>query len=113
MSWRAASGLHAWLAQRISALYMAFFLFYFLGALAFCQPDSYQAWRDWFASTPMQLATAGFFIALFWHAWVGIRDVFIDYIKPFAIRIGLLVLLAMTMMLLMLWVIKIFLAGAL
>ncbi len=113
MSWRAASGLHAWLAQRISAIYMAVFLFYFLGVLAFCQPNTFQAWSDWFASTPMQLATAGFFIALFWHAWVGVRDVLIDYIKPFAVRMGLLVSLAITMILLALWVVKVFLAGAL
>ena len=29
------------------------------------------------------------FIALFLHAWVGIRDLWMDYIKPFGLRLFL------------------------
>jgi succinate dehydrogenase / fumarate reductase membrane anchor subunit len=33
-----------------------------------------------------------FFISLFYHAWIGIRDIWMDYIKPVSIRLTLQVL---------------------
>jgi succinate dehydrogenase / fumarate reductase membrane anchor subunit len=29
------------------------------------------------------------FVALAWHAWIGVRDIYMDYIKPTAVRLTL------------------------
>ncbi len=106
------SGLKAWLLQRISAVYLAGFLVYFLGVLLVCSPLSYADWSNWMSSTTMALATTLFFIALLSHAWVGIRDVLLDYVKPFALRLTMLILLAIGLLVMALWVIRILLTGA-
>jgi len=98
--------------QRVSAVYMALFMVYFLGALLFCQPSGYEDWRAWITSPVMSLATTTFFLALLAHAWVGMRDVFLDYIKPFILRLTLLTLLAVSLLVMALWVIRILLAGS-
>ena len=111
MSWR-ASGLKAWMLQRVSAVYMALFLVYFLGVLVVCRPSGYEAWHAWMTPLPMSLATTLFFLALLAHAWVGMRDVILDYIKPFVVRLTLLTLLATGLLVMALWVIRILLAGS-
>jgi succinate dehydrogenase / fumarate reductase membrane anchor subunit len=40
------------------------------------------------------------------HAWVGIRDVLIDYVKPIAVRIGLLALFALLFLASGLWALQ-------
>ncbi len=104
--------MKAWMLQRVSAVYMALFLIYFVGVMAVCQPDGYKEWHAWLSSTYMSLATAMFFFALLGHAWVGIRDVFMDYIKPFALRLALLILLATGLFAMALWVVQILLTGS-
>ena len=106
------SGLNAWLLQRVSAVYLAGFLIYFLATLLTCAPESYADWHDWMSSTSMALATTLFFIALLSHAWVGMRDVLLDYVKPFALRLTMLVLLAVGLVVMGLWVMRILLTGA-
>lgn len=105
------SGLTAWLIQRVSAVYLAGFLVYFLAALLIYAPNSYADWQDWMTSGAMSLAMTFFFLALFAHAWVGIRDVLLDYVKPFSLRLTLLILLALGLAFMALWVIRILLAG--
>ena len=34
----------------------------------------------------MKVLTLLALIALAWHAWVGVRDIFMDYIKPIGLR---------------------------
>ena len=87
---RHAHGLRAWLLQRVSAVYLALYLLFFLAAMIASPPHSYTAWRDWMAGPWSGIATALFFIALMAHAWVGIRDVVVDYVHPFAMRLVLL-----------------------
>jgi len=28
-------------------------------------------------------------LALLWHAWIGVRDIWMDYVKPLALRVML------------------------
>lgn len=90
---------------------MAAFLVYFIVALLIAPSHSYAEWHDWMRSTPMALATTLFFLALLSHAWVGIRDVFLDYIKPFPLRLVLLNILALGLMVMALWVVRVLLTG--
>jgi len=107
------SGLKAWLLQRVSAVYLAGFLVYFLIMMLTCAPQTYTDWRVWMSSTSMALATTLFFFALLSHAWVGMRDVLIDYVKPFALRLTLLIFLAVGLLVMGLWVVRILLTGGL
>jgi succinate dehydrogenase / fumarate reductase membrane anchor subunit len=37
----------------------------------------------------MKVATFAVFMALFFHAWVGVRDIWMDYVKPVGLRLVL------------------------
>lgn len=103
--------MKAWLLQRLSALYMAVFTVTFIAVLLLSPPLTFEQWQAWMRSTPMALATTLFFLALLVHAWVGMRDVFIDYIKPFTLRLALLNFLALGLIVMALWVVRVLLTG--
>ncbi len=76
----ARRGLDMWLAQRAGAIYMALFLPLFL-LLALAAPSlDYAGWRALFLPLGMKVATLLFFAALLAHAWIGLREIFIDYL---------------------------------
>lgn len=101
------TGLRAWLVQRITAVYMLLFIVFFLAYFVVDPPHSYQAWHGWMMSSSVSIATAVFFAALLAHAWVGVRDVILDYVHPTAFRVGLLVLLGFGLTALGVWVMRI------
>lgn len=79
-------GLGEWLVQRLSALYLAGFVLW-LGIRLGLQPiTGYPAWKGWMAGPGVRLAFALFFLSLLLHAWVGLRSVFLDYLKPLWLR---------------------------
>lgn len=88
------SGFRAWLLQRLTALYLLGFIIYFAARSLIAPPGSYEAWRAWILATGPRVATLLFFLALALHAWVGLRDVVIDYAKPFALRLAALAAVA-------------------
>jgi succinate dehydrogenase / fumarate reductase membrane anchor subunit len=106
MSQVGAAGLRSWIIQRLSAVYLALFLLYVLALFSINPPVSYQQWHDWIARPAMNIATGLFFIALLLHAWVGIRDVILDYVKPFSLRLGVLVVIGFAWLALALWVLR-------
>lgn len=110
MSWR-ASGLRAWLLQRVSAVYLAAYFVYVAVVLLVAPPQNYLQLTSWMSGLPMALATALFFLALLAHAWVGMRDVLIDYVKPFGVRMTLLIFLAGSLLTLGLWALRVVLMG--
>jgi succinate dehydrogenase / fumarate reductase membrane anchor subunit len=84
-------GTRDWLAQRITAAVMAL---YVLLALAFVpsRTASYESWKALFAQGWMRIATLLFALSLAWHAWVGVRDILMDYVKHDGARLALQVL---------------------
>lgn len=109
---KALSGLRAWLVQRVTAVYMLLFLVAALLRFALDRPHSYEAWHGWLAAPFMLFGTALFFIALLLHAWVGLRDVMMDYVRPLPLRVALLAALAFVLAALGLWVLRILLLAA-
>jgi len=105
MKW-GLGGFRPWLFQRISAVYMVGFLLLFFAAIVSCPPSDYAAWRAWFANPVMWMATAMFFVGLFIHAWIGLRDVILDYVHNMPIRLLLLVGLGTFLISLTLWVFR-------
>ena len=100
---RKASGLKAWVLQRATAIYIALFALYLLLVMLFSAPEGYAAWRDWFADPLMGIATLVFVLAILLHAWVGIRDVVIDYVWNTPARVTLLALVGLTLVACGLW----------
>jgi len=92
-------GMRDWLAQRITAVIMAIYSVIMAVVFFFGAPLTYGVWRDLFSQGWMRVATLLFAFSLAWHAWVGMRDIVMDYVKPTALRLGMeisvLVLLAL------------------
>ncbi|WP_037588593.1 succinate dehydrogenase, hydrophobic membrane anchor protein [Stenoxybacter acetivorans] len=81
-------GLRDWAMQRITAVVMLVYTAFLLAAIVL-MPSAYEAWQAFFAQTWVRLVTQIAVIALILHAWVGIRDLWMDYIKPFGKRLFL------------------------
>lgn len=73
-------GLDMWLWQRASAVYMALFIPVFLLCLLTSGPLDYAAWHGLFASLAMKVAAFLFIAAMLIHAWIGLREMIIDYL---------------------------------
>ena len=82
-------GMRDWLSQRITAVLMALFTIVLLAQLLFGGPLGYERWAGIFAAQWMKVLTFVVFISIGWHAWVGMRDIWMDYIKPVALRLSL------------------------
>ena len=104
---KTVTGLRAWLVQRVSAVYMLLFMVFVLVHFVVDPPHSYPAWHGWMTSSGVSIATAVFFVALLAHAWVGVRDVILDYIHLVAFRVCALTLLGFGLMAMGLWVMRI------
>jgi succinate dehydrogenase / fumarate reductase membrane anchor subunit len=97
------SGLGEWVWQRVSALYLAGFALWLTVHFFSSPPADYPAWQAWFAQGGVRLAFGLAYISVLVHAWVGMRSVFIDYIKPAGLRFLLQMLLAVALVGLALW----------
>ncbi len=83
-------GLRDWLAQRVTAALMAAFTLVLLVQIIVHKgPLGYTAWASIFAGQWMKSLTFAVIVALVWHAWVGMRDIWMDYIKPLGLRLAL------------------------
>lgn len=85
----ARRGLDMWLMQRASAVYMAMFIPLFLVLAASAAPLDYIVWKGLFAPLPMKLGSLVFVLCLLVHAWIGLREIFIDYVHFLALRLAL------------------------
>ena len=91
----ARHGLRDWLVQRVTAVLLAIYTGVFVGILLICPPRNYGEWRTLFENLPMRVATFLFFASVFWHAWIGVRDILMDYVKPMSVRLGLEIVVAL------------------
>jgi succinate dehydrogenase / fumarate reductase, membrane anchor subunit len=80
-------GLRDWMAQRISAVILAIYTLVLLVSLLMLPELSYGTWAGLFASSWMKVATVLAILALIYHVWIGVRDIYMDYIKPTSIRL--------------------------
>jgi succinate dehydrogenase / fumarate reductase membrane anchor subunit len=108
---RPLSGLPAWLMQRLSAVFMLGFIVFGLVHFLVDPPHSYEAWRGWVGNTGVSVAAVLFVAALLTHAWVGLRDVTLDYVAPLAARIATLSLIAAALLAVGAWAVRILLLG--
>ena len=88
----ASYGMRDWLSQRATAVVMALFTLILLVQLVLPGPLGYDRWAGIFSAQWMKLLTLVVVLALSWHAWVGVRDIWMDYVKPVGVRLGLQVM---------------------
>ena len=80
-------GMRDWLSQRVTAVLMILFTFLVLGQLIFSKgPIGYELWSGIFAAQWMKSITFMVILSMLYHVWVGMRNVFQDYVKPYAVR---------------------------
>lgn len=103
---RSASGLKAWLVQRVTAVYIGLFLTYLVLHLALHPPADYAQWSAWVARPWVSLGFLLCIPLLLAHAWVGIRDVLMDYVKPLGARVGAMAAFALVFMASGLWALQ-------
>lgn len=86
----AHTGTGSWLLQRATAVLLALTLpglaVYVLAAL----PVDFAGWQALFAPQGVRVLLLLAAVALALHAWVGMRDILMDYVRPTGVRLALL-----------------------
>lgn len=96
-------GLKDWLIQRVSAVLMTIYLILLVSILFVASPQDHATWKNIFTHQWMRIATFVFFICLFWHAWIGIRNILMDYVHPTAIRLTVQILVIISLLFNLVW----------
>jgi succinate dehydrogenase membrane anchor subunit len=100
-------GLRDWLVQRITAVLMVLYVLAIAGYLLM-QPDlDYRVWTGLFSSLPVRTFTLLFLLSLFYHAWVGVRDIVMDYVNSAAVRLAIHVLVILALVVYAIWSVEI------
>ncbi|MGV7210009.1 succinate dehydrogenase, hydrophobic membrane anchor protein [Oxalobacteraceae bacterium A2-2] len=82
-------GVKDWLAQRVTAVLMVAYTAVLLIAFLSGQNFTYEGWAGLFAQQWFKLFSAVTLAGLFYHAWVGVRDIWMDYVKSVGLRLAL------------------------
>lgn len=82
-------GLRDWLSQRATAAVMALFSLAVIVQVLLPGPMGYDKWSGIFSHQWMKVLTFVVILSLLYHAWVGLRDVLMDYVKPVGTRLTL------------------------
>ena len=99
-------GLRDWLAQRLTALVLAAYSIFFVIYLAVVRAGGnlgYDEWAGIFVGGWMKVLTLIAILALVYHAWIGMRDVWMDYVRPTGIRLVLLLVTVLWLVFCAIW----------
>lgn len=91
------AGQRAWILQRVTALVLLAFVVFGAALLLTEQDLTYVRWRALATSPAGAVLIVLLFVAVALHAWVGMRDIALDYIKPPAARLTLLCMVAIVL----------------
>jgi len=96
-------GLRDWLGQRVTAVVMAVFILCLAGGLLVTPPQGYAGWKAVFANQWMRIAAFLFLVTLFWHAWIGVRNILMDYVHATGVRLTLQILVILSLLFYTVW----------
>ena len=82
-------GLRDWLSQRVTAALMALFTLAVIVQVLLPGEMGYDKWAGMFSRQWMKALTFVVIVSLLIHVWVGMRDIWMDYVKPVAVRLVL------------------------
>jgi succinate dehydrogenase / fumarate reductase membrane anchor subunit len=100
-------GLRDWLVQRVTAAVMAAYTLVVVGYLLMQPFFGYDTWVELFSGNLMRTFSMLFLLSLFYHAWIGVRDIVMDYVKPTGIRLLIHVLVILALILYAIWSVQI------
>lgn len=100
-------GLRDWLAQRVTAVAMVVFVLCLTGVLLISPPHDYAGWKAVFSNQWMRIASFLFLASLFWHAWIGMRNILMDYVHAASIRLTLQILVILSLLFYTVWSVEI------
>jgi succinate dehydrogenase / fumarate reductase membrane anchor subunit len=108
----AHAGFSEWLLQRATAVYLAGFCAYLLVRFLLWPIDTHAAWRAWFGQGGVRLAWALAIASLLIHAWIGMRSVYLDYVKPLWVRLAVQFATAVALAAATLWAVQVLMVEA-
>ena len=82
-------GLRDWLAQRVTSVVMALFTVAVIVQILLPGEMGYDKWSGMFSRQWMKVLTFTVIVSLLIHVWVGMRDIWMDYVKPVGMRLTL------------------------
>ncbi|MFM2408373.1 MAG: succinate dehydrogenase, hydrophobic rane anchor protein [Pseudomonadota bacterium] len=100
-------GLRDWLIQRVSAVVMVIYSVVLASYLLLQEHLNYDVWTGLFSNLAMRTFSLLFLLALFYHAWIGIRDIVMDYVKPASIRLVIHTLVVLALIVYTIWSVQI------
>jgi succinate dehydrogenase / fumarate reductase membrane anchor subunit len=100
-------GLRDWLTQRVTAVVIILFTACLLVAVAWQPTLDYVSWKSIWSNGIARLVALLAFVGLLLHAWIGVRNVFMDYIKPTGLRLTLQVLVILALLFYGAWSVQI------
>jgi succinate dehydrogenase / fumarate reductase membrane anchor subunit len=100
-------GWRGWLMQRVTAVVMLVYTLFLLAVLAGLNRIDYEHWKALWSLPVMRYATVLFVVSLLLHAWVGVRNILMDYIKDTGLRLVLYVLVILTLFAYGVWSVQI------
>ena len=100
-------GLRDWLIQRVTAVVMAVYALCMTAYVMWVPKLDYDAWTALFSSNVVRSFTLLCLLALFYHAWIGVRDIVMDYVKPAGVRLLIHVLVILVLLLYAIWSVEI------
>jgi len=100
-------GLRDWLVQRISAVLMIIYIAVLVGYLLMQEAWGYDEWTALFSNQIVRTFSLLFLLSLFYHAWVGIRDIVMDYVHSASVRLVIHVLVILVLILYVIWSVQI------
>jgi succinate dehydrogenase / fumarate reductase membrane anchor subunit len=101
-----------WLIQRLTAVIMAVYTLLVLGIALWNGGIDYPLWLRLFAHDGFRIASFLFMVALLYHAWIGVRDILMDYIKPVGVRLLLETMTVVVLVAYLGWTIRLLWGGA-
>jgi succinate dehydrogenase / fumarate reductase membrane anchor subunit len=100
-------GLRDWLAQRVTAVVMALYTLFFIAVVISLPRLDYTNWSALWQVPIMRYATMFFVLSALIHAWIGVRNIFMDYIKDTGLRLTLHVVVILTLVVYGAWAVQI------
>jgi succinate dehydrogenase / fumarate reductase, membrane anchor subunit len=105
-------GLRDWLVQRVTAVVMLLWTLVVLGALMWSGGFDHASWKTLWAGEFFRLLSFLFVASVLWHAWVGVRNITMDYLKPVGLRVAVQSAVVAVLVLYLGWTLRILWGGA-
>ena len=100
-------GLRDWAVQRVTGGIVAVYTLFLLATLLMQPALDFIAWRGLFQHTWMRVPTFVCLLAIFVHAWIGMRDIVMDYVKPTTLRLCIYVVVIVFLFAYTIWFVQI------